>query len=481
MPNLIWFREDLRVDDQSALYHACQQSQDGVIGLFVLTPQTWKAHDMAPCRVAFLLQGLNELQRQLQKLNIPLYFLTLQTFEETPKALAELCQFWKIKAVYANQLFEVNEQRRDSLVENILTELGIHWILHHDQTVIEPSMLKTQQNQNYTVFTPYKKAWVARLKSQGIPALLPKPKVQTIRHLPLPTHLPLLSQVPDALPNWHSTIDSKHWPAGEEVALSRLNAFMETTIYHYDKQRDYPALEATSQLSPYLTAGMLSPRRVLHSLIHQNQGALDIGAHGLLTWLNELIWREFYKMILYCFPRVSMHQPFKMNTRHLVWHENIEHLERWQQGLTGFPIVDASMRQLKQTGWMHNRCRMITAMFLSKLLWLDWRLGERWFMQSLIDGDLALNNGGWQWSASTGNDAVPYFRIFNPLLQSQKYDPDGHYIRRYCPELSDFDSKSIHAPYLYNPSLAVKMDYPKPIIDYVSARAYAISAFKSLT
>lgn len=479
MPNLIWFREDLRIDDNSALYHACQQSHDGVVGLYILTPETWRSHDMAACRVEFVLRGLAKLQDDLQALNIPLYLLSLDTFAETPKALVALCQYWKMTSVFANQLLGVDEQRRDNTVSQMLTEAGIAWSLHHDQTIIEPSALKTQQEHHYTVFTPYKKAWLAKLK-QGVPALLPKPNSQPDLKLSLPEHLPVITQVPLTLPHWQSSIDTSLWPAGEQAAFTRLVTFMDADVNQYDKLRDFPNLNKTSQLSPYLAAGMLSPRRVLHAIMDKNQGSLDTNSQGILTWLSEIIWREFYKMILYSFPRVSMHQPFKMNTRKLIWYDNAEHFERWQQGLTGYPIVDAAMRQLKQTGWMHNRCRMITAMFLSKLLWLDWRLGESYFMQSLIDGDLALNNGGWQWSASTGNDAVPYFRIFNPLLQSKKYDPDGDYIRHYCPELADFDKVSIHAPYEYNSLLASKVNYPRPLVSYVDARAYAIAAFKSL-
>src|SRR5690606_24579875 len=195
-------------------------------------------------------------------------------------------------------------------------------------------------------------------------------------------------------------------------------------------------------------------------------------------WLDELLWREFYQHTLYDFPKLSKHQPFKDSTRAIVWRDAPEDLAAWQQGQTGIPIVDDGMRQLLATGWMHNRVRMITAMFLSKNLLIDWRLGEAWFMQHLIDGDLAANNGGWQWCASTGMDAAPYFRIFNPVSQSQKFDPHGDYICKWVPELAHLDSKSVHEPYAKNPDL--QLDYPKPIVDLKQSRIRAIEAFKSL-
>ena len=227
-----------------------------------------------------------------------------------------------------------------------------------------------------------------------------------------------------------------------------------------------------------MNIGILSIRQCIQALFNAQQGYLKFDSEGQQTWLDELLWREFYQHILYDFQRVSKHLPFKENTQKIQWRDAPEDLKAWQYGLTGVPIVDAGMRQMLATGWMHNRVRMIVAMFLSKNLLIDWRLGEQWFMQHLVDGDLAANNGGWQWCASTGTDSVPYFRVFNPINQSQKFDANGDYIRRWVPELAHLDAKSIHDPYAKNPNL--KLNYPRPIVDLKQSRIRAIEAFKGI-
>ncbi len=276
--------------------------------------------------------------------------------------------------------------------------------------------------------------------------------------------------------NYRPATSSQYWPVADQYAFELLNEFIEDHLADYKTDRDFPALDGTSQLSPYLNIGMLSIRECVQALFTSSQGYFQLEDIGQQTWLDELLWREFYQHSLHDFPKVSKHQPFKDNTKTVAWRDAPEDLIAWQQGQTGIPIVDAGMRQLLATGWMHNRVRMITAMFLSKNLLIDWRLGEAWFMQHLIDGDLAANNGGWQWCASTGMDAAPYFRIFNPVSQSQKFDPQGNYIRQWAPELTHLDSKSIHDPYAKNPAL--ELDYPKPIVDLKQSRARAIAAFK---
>ena len=253
---------------------------------------------------------------------------------------------------------------------------------------------------------------------------------------------------------------------------------MQHQVEHYEKERDFPNLAGTSQLSAYLTLGIISIRQCLQVLFRPQQGHFHIAQLGQQTWLDELLWREFYQHTLFDFPKVSKHLPFKENTQKIQWRDAPKDLIAWQQGQTGIPIVDAGMRQLSSTGWMHNRVRMVTAMFLSKNLLIDWRLGEQWFMQQLIDGDLAANNGGWQWCASTGMDAVPYFRIFNPISQSQRFDAAGDYIRQWLPELAHLDAKTIHEPYAKNPNL--KLDYPQPIVDLKQSRLRALQAFKEI-
>jgi deoxyribodipyrimidine photo-lyase len=234
-------------------------------------------------------------------------------------------------------------------------------------------------------------------------------------------------------------------------------------------------------LSPYLAAGMISPRQCFLSALDANDNELDTGNQGAITWLSELIWREFYKHILVSAPRVSMHKAYQCNTDKIRWDFDNKQLLAWQQGQTGYPIIDAAMRQLNTMGWMHNRMRMVVAMFLTKNLFFDWRLGEKYFISHLIDGDLSSNNGGWQWSASTGTDSAPYFRIFNPIQQSLRFDPEGKYILQYCPELTGFTSKSIHDPHASAPLIATQQGYPHPIIPLRSKREKVLAAYKKLS
>jgi deoxyribodipyrimidine photo-lyase len=269
------------------------------------------------------------------------------------------------------------------------------------------------------------------------------------------------------------------WPAGEREACRRLDSFADAQIDYYKNERDFPAKPGTSQLSAYLAAGVISPRQCLHAALHSNQGEFESGKVGAVTWINELLWREFYKHILVGYPRVSRHRAFRPETEALAWRDAPEELAAWQEARTGLPIIDAAMRQLLETGWMHNRLRMVVAMFLTKNLLIDWREGERFFMRHLIDGDLAANNGGWQWSASTGTDSAPYFRIFNPLSQSEKFDGEGVFIKHWLPELAGLNKKEVHNPANLGGLFGVA-DYPSPIVNLSTSRQRALAAFKNL-
>ena len=276
------------------------------------------------------------------------------------------------------------------------------------------------------------------------------------------------------------------FPAGEVEAQGRLAAFLAGPIHAYRETRDRMDLAGTSYLSPYLRFGMLSIRQVVGSARHAAAQAPDGQARvGAETWLNELIWRDFYRSILYQHPMV-LKTTFKANLRAIPWRDSPSELSAWQNGLTGYPLVDAAMRQLAAIGWMHNRARMIAASFLVKHLLINWQLGEAWFMQHLVDGDPASNNGGWQWVAGTGTDAVPYFRIFNPVLQGQKYDPLGNYVRRWVPELYSVPDRHIHAPWQMMEveqracGVIIGRDYPAPIVEHRFARMRALAAYKGI-
>ncbi|HET8808256.1 MAG TPA: FAD-binding domain-containing protein, partial [Methylophaga sp.] len=333
--------------------------------------------------------------------------------------------------------------------------------LSHDLMV--PLPVKTQQDDPFKVFTPYYRRWLQILEDiQSAPLPLPESQGKALAKPKLDFH-------------WAGEFREDLWPGDEESALLRLSSFAEFKLQDYKKQRDFPIKPATSIISPYLANGQLGPRRLLATVQFFCGDQNRDWRHD--DWLRELAWRDFYRQLLLHFPKISKLQPFKPETKHVQWRDDEADFQAWCEGKTGFPIVDAAMRQLNQTGWMHNRLRMIAASFLTKLLLTDWRRGEDYFMDNLIDGEFASNNGGWQWSASTGVDAAPYFRVFNPTLQSERYDPDGKFIKRFVPELADVSAKQIHNP---PAALREQCGYPQPVVDYKQARVDAIAAFKDL-
>lgn len=471
MRQLIWFRTDLRVHDNSALTAALQAGP--TIAVFIISPAQWLAHADAPSKVDFWLRNLQSLQTRLQHLNVPLLIRWAELWDEVPAVLAELCQTQAIGCVQVNEEYGVHEARRDREVAAMLNTLGVSFRSHTDQLLFRPGTIQTRTGGYFKVFSQFRKVCYQRLHTAlPMPVALPAPQAPlSLNSDPLPTCVPGFTT-----PNAEL---QALWPAGEDAALERLANFADEQLQAYDRQRDLPACPGTSQLSPYLAAGVLSPRQCLHAALRHNRGEFETGGMGAITWINELLWREFYKHILVGFPRVSRHRAFRPHTEFLPWRNAPNELAAWQQGRTGFPLIDAAMRQLLTTGWMHNRLRMVVAMFLTKNLLIDWRQGERFFMQQLIDGDLAANNGGWQWSASTGTDAVPWFRLFNPITQSQHFDADGHFIRHWLPELAHLDNRSIHQPSAAGGLFGVS-GYPPPMVDLPRSRQRALDAFKNL-
>ena len=468
---LVWFRSDLRVLDNPALYHASQQCSQ-IIGVYLLFPQQWKLQHDSNNKLYFWMQNLKVLKNELGRLNIPLVIVPAELFSKAPTTLLELAKTFNIRSLWLNDEYGVYEQQRDDDTERLFKHQGIPCHRYHQQTLFIPGTLRNKQGKYFKVFTPFKKNLFQQITSEQLQPL-PAPEKQT----PLPLEHINPESLEQHFPPTARNIDD-HWPAGEAAAHSRLNAFLVNSIEQYHNQRDFPSIAGTSSISPWLTAGTLSIRQCFHQALQANNGELDTGNRGITTWLSELVWREFYKHILYGFPRVSMHRAFKPETEGLNWQNDPKLLKAWQEGKTGFPIVDAAMRQLTSTGWMHNRLRMVTAMFLSKNLLLDWRLGERFFMEHLIDGDLAANNGGWQWSASTGTDAAPYFRMFNPTSQSERFDHQGTFIRQWLPELAHLDNQQIHAP--YQKSKDPELGYPPPVINHSESRQRVMSAFNAL-
>ncbi|OTG66592.1 cryptochrome/photolyase family protein [Acinetobacter silvestris] len=471
---LIWFRQDLRLHDHAALWHATTTGQS--IALVILSPEQWRLHDDAAIKIDFYLRQLQQLKQDLELLNIPLIIETIQLWKDVPQFIQKLCLDLNISEIHANIELGQNELKRDASAQHVLNQSHKELQLYHDRTLFPVGTIRNKSNQPYQVFGAFKKQCYERF-SISLPQCFPQPKAQKQLQIKLAnSEIPSIEELCDvSIPQDQRDL----WQVNEAYALQRLDAFIEDHVSHYQTERDFPYLQGTSQLSAYLNSGILSIRQCIQALFRHQQGQFHIDHEGQQTWLDELLWREFYQHILFEFPKVSKHLPFKDNTQKMQWRHAPEDLAAWQQGQTGIPMVDAGMRQLLTTGWMHNRVRMIVAMFLCKNLLIDWRLGERWFMQHLIDGDLAANNGGWQWCASTGTDAAPYFRIFNPISQSQKFDAAGDYIRQWVPELAHLDAKSIHEPYAKNPEL--KLDYPKAIVDLKMSRIRAITAFKPVT
>ena len=470
---LVWFRSDLRVSDNTALHAACDAGGD-VIGVFAITPGQWKDHDWGDRKVAFVLRNVHALRESLGGKNIPLKILDLDTFADVPGALAAMADELDVSEVYFIEEYELNERKRDENVEDRLESGGVSVHRFHDQVVLEPGSVRTNEGKTYTVYSPFSRKWAQVLggrggwEPRGTPA---KRDAIDVKGDEVPTEVAGfdLSQLDDDL-----------WPIGERAAMGRLQAFCRHRIDDYHEARDIPSIDGTSSLSAYLAAGVLGPRQCLHAGVEATGGTLSVKGDGAAGWINELVWREFYKHITAAFPRVCKHENFKQQYNAVEWRDDDDGFEAWCAGRTGYPIVDAAMRQLNQTGWMHNRLRMIAAMFLTKHLLIDWRRGERYFMQQLVDGDFASNNGGWQWSASTGTDAQPYFRVFNPWTQSAKFDGDGTFIKRHVEELRQLSAGDLHDPAKLGKSDAEDHGYPAPIVDHKPARERAIEAFKGL-
>lgn len=463
--HLVWFRTDLRLHDNMALAAACRDRQAKVIALFIATPQQWQQHHMAPRQAALLQTQLNALQSQLALKGIPLLYREVADFSASVDEVKKVCDAHQVSHLFYNYQYEINERQRDARVEKTLEPITCQGF--DDSVMLAPGSVMTGNHQMYKVFTPFKNAYLRRLK-EGLPECVSAPAAREGE----------LSKQPDITLNYpQNSFDEDLFPADEKSAIARLRHFCQQQAAQYEENRDFPAIEGTSRLSACLALGVLSPRQCLHRLLTECPQALDGGPGSV--WLNELIWREFYRHLMTFHPELCRHKPFITWTDNVAWRSDNGALAAWQQGKTGYPIVDAAMRQLNETGWMHNRLRMIVASFLVKDLLIDWREGERYFMSQLIDGDLAANNGGWQWAASTGTDAAPYFRIFNPTTQGEKFDKDGAFIRHWLPELKAVPGKAIHSPWQWADKEGVELAYPRPVVDHKQARLETLAAYEA--
>ncbi|KAG9241738.1 putative Deoxyribodipyrimidine photo-lyase [Calycina marina] len=483
-----WFKCDLRTEDNHALHLASQKAKGEkvpLIAMYIVSPQDFEAHLTAPVRVDFILRTLEVLKEDLAKLDIPLYVETVENRKKIPARILELLQEWGARHVYVNEEYEVDELRRETVLVRACLDKGIAMEVVSDTCIVRSGELQTGSGNQYAVYTPWYRSWVAHVHSNP----------ECLELYDSPTKNPasarkkyadiFKSPIPDTPPNKSLTNEEKGrfrsmWPAGEHEAREQLAKFAKERINNYDVSRNIPGEVGTSSLSVHFASGTLSARSAVRTARDSNTTKkLDGGNQGIQTWISEIAWRDFYKHVMANWPFVCMNKPFKPEYANIEWEYDKENFQAWCEGRTGYPIVDAAMRQLNHCGWMHNRCRMITASFLAKHLLIDWRMGERYFMEHLVDGDMASNNGGWGWSASTGVDPQPYFRIFNPLLQSEKFDSEGNYIRKWVPELKTIKGKAIHEPYASGDVKELaKIGYPKRIVEHKFARERCLQRYK---
>jgi len=465
-----WVRRDLRLMDNQALDGALAAS-NAVLPIFILDPSLLASPYTGHKRLAFLFEGLRKLDVDLRSRGSRL----IVRQGDPAGVLRTLLSEAGASAIFAEEDVSPFARQRDKTVgEQLPLQLTAGLTVH------PPEAIRKDDGGPYVVYTPFSKIWRAMPAPGPIDVLAAPERIVT------PAGIPSL-----AIPDGPALPGSVPFPAGEVEAQRRLAAFTGDgaagrAVYGYADRRNRPDLDGTSQLSPYFRFGMLSMRQAVAAARLAIQDAPDGESEkGASTWLNELIWREFYLSILYHFPHVRSRSFYERYDR-IAWRNNPAEFRAWTTGKTGYPLVDAAMRQLAESGWMHNRARMVVASFLVKDLLIDWRWGERWFMQQLVDGDPAANNGGWQWAAGTGTDAAPYFRIFNPTLQSKKFDPHGDYIRRWLPELAGVPGKYIHEPWLMpagvqsEANCRIGRDYPGPVVDHGRARERTLTAFKAI-
>ena len=466
--SLVWFRRDLRDYDHAALYHALKHSKH-VFCIFIFDTEILEhLKDKADRRIEFIWESLNELKAAFQKHGSDL----IVEYGIAKEIIVKQAQKLGVEAVFSNRDYEPKAIVRDNDVAEKLAKFNIEFHQFKDQVLFEKDEVLTQQGKPYGVFTPYKNAHLKKLDDYFLQAY------------PVDRYIKNLAQYQaDVMPSLNelgfsrTNLGEMKLPCGMSGALELFEDFKER-MSHYQDARNFPAVKGPSYLSVHLRFGTISIR-------HLARTAKNTVGAGAGTWLNELIWRDFYFQILHHHPKVAEGKAYKTEFDSLPFPNNHALFQAWCGGATGYPLIDAAMRQLNQTGYMHNRLRMVVASFLVKDLLIDWRWGERYFAEKLIDFDLSANNGGWQWAASTGCDAQPWFRIFNPITQSEKFDSAGKFIRKYVPELVACGDKEIHAPWLISTlrqtmlNIHIGTTYPAPIVEHATQRNLALSLYKS--
>ncbi|BAU08859.1 deoxyribodipyrimidine photo-lyase, 8-HDF type [Fischerella sp. NIES-3754] len=455
---LFWHRRDLRISDNTGLATARQRSAK-VVGVFCLDPNILERDDVAPVRVTYMIGCLQALQKRYAQAGSQLLILHAHPTQAIP-ALAEALG---AKAVFWNWDVEPYSQERDRTIISALKEKGIEFLENNwDQVLHAPEDIRTGSNQPYTVYTPFWKNWISKPKAEPVETLEnAEGLTEKEKEIAKSAGVIALPSAKDLGFVWDGELIIA---PGEQAAQERLEEFCDRAINEYQEQRNFPAVDGTSRLSAALKFGAIGIRRVWQATqeVWENSRSEETQSN-IRTWQQELAWREFYQHAMYNFPELAA-GAYRDAFKNFPWEINHEHFQAWCEGKTGYPIVDAAMRQMNEIGWMHNRCRMIVASFLTKDLLINPQMGERYFMQKLIDGDLSANNGGWQWSASSGMDPKPV-RIFNPASQAQKFDPEAEYIRQWVPELRSFDTEYLVTGKI-TPLERQAVGYPAPIVDH---------------
>ena len=458
---LVWFRQDLRLNENPAFIEACSE-HEFVIPLYIYDE---KNSILGRAQAWWLHHSLIALSNSLNKLGLNLVLRKGNPLD----IILDLIKTEVVSSIYWNRCYEPIAISRDKKIKATLLERGVQVISSNGSLFNEPWTIKNKNGDFYKVFTPYWKHCQQFLHVPSVISINHRPKCLEIKS----DDLRQWNLLPSL--NWASRF-SDYWTPGEEGAQVKLQDFIHYHLNGYKKNRDFPIKNSTSRLSPHLHFGEISPWTILRAIeLEKCRPNCDLA--GAQHFLSELGWREFSVYLLYHFPAL-LNENFRKEFNAFPWQNDEQLLISWQKGLTGYPLIDAGMRELWATGYMHNRVRMIVASFLTKGLFIDWRLGANWFFDTLVDADLANNSASWQWVAGCGADAAPYFRIFNPVLQSQKFDPDGDYIRQWVPELAKFKGKSIHTPWEevnISPS-----NYPKPIINHSEARIRALEFYNQL-
>jgi deoxyribodipyrimidine photo-lyase len=471
-PVLVWFRRDLRLADNPALHAACESGRP-VIPVFIWAPTEEAPWEPGGAAKWWLHHALESLRVSLEKMGSRLVVRRGPTVE----ALTRLMSETGATTVYWNRLYEPAITERDARIKSWLRGSGVEASSFNAALMFEPNVVQTRLATPYTVFTPY---WRACMEQPPPDAPLPVPQ-----RISSPAHFPDSLRVEDIglLPriDWAEGMRST-WEVSESVALSLASKFAGNAVQEYGDERDRPDHEGTSRMSPYLHFGQIGPRQLWHLV--RSRGGEDAmkSDSSQSSYLRELGWREFAHSMLHYYPGTT-EKPLRSSFEAFPWRHDERAILAWQRGLTGYPIVDAGMHQLWETGWMHNRVRMVVASFLVKHLLIHWSHGARWFWDTLVDADLASNTLGWQWSAGCGADAAPYFRIFNPILQGEKFDPNGAYVRRWLPALAGLPSAWIHKPFdapksvLTSANVVLGSNYPLPFVEHKYGRERALAAY----